>query len=186
MNKQPGGCGAACCAKALPGGDSIACPLCGKTGEIVPGHTVRKLLKPGIAAPGDRYLICRTPGCAAVYFHPKGALFKQEDVLVPVYFKAGAEPVYACYCAGVTKARVVAAINKTGVTRWAVIIKELTGAVPKCNCGEKNPLGQCCSGNAYAAAMAESSAKPVPVKRSRDPLHGLTLKTILTYMVKLH
>ena len=186
MNEQPGGCGDPCCAKPRQGGDSIACPLCGKTGEIVPGNTLRKLLKPGIAAPRDRYLICRTPECVAVYFHPKGGLFKQEDVLVPVYFKAGAEPVYACYCAGVTKAQVVAAVNKTGATRWAAIIKEITGAVPKCNCEEKNPLGKCCSGNAYAAAIAESSAKPAPAKKSRDPLHGLTLETILAYMLKLH
>ena len=150
------------------------------------GETVRKLVKPGIPAPFDRYLICRTADCAAVYFHPKGDVFKQEDVLVPVYFKAGAEPVYACYCAGVTKAQVLAAVEKTGATRWAAIIKEITGAVPKCNCGEKNPLEKCCSENAYAAAIAECAVKPAPVKRSSDPLHGITLENILLELVKRH
>ena len=186
MNKQTEGCGVSCCNKPNPGGDSIDCPLCGKAGEIVYGKTVRKLLKPGLAAPRDRYLICTDPACAAVYYHPKGGVFKQEDVIVPVYYKTGAQPVYACYCSGVTKAQVVAAVNKTGATRWSVIVKEITGAVPKCRCEEKNPMGSCCSGNAYAAAIAESAAKPVPVKKSRDPLHGLTLETVLTYMLELH
>ncbi|MBI5744020.1 MAG: VF530 family DNA-binding protein [Elusimicrobia bacterium] len=186
MTKQTCGCGENCCAKPAPAGDSIACPLCGKPGEVVRGVTVRKLLKPGLAAPADRYLICRTPECDAVYFHPRGGLFRRADVPVPVYFKAGAEPVYACYCAGVTRAQVVAAVAKTGVTRWNKIIKEITGAVPKCNCEAKNPLGKCCSENAYAAAIAGSCAKPVPVVKSRDPLHGLTLENILTYMLELH
>lgn len=146
---------------------------------------MRKLLKPGLSAAWDRYLVCRTPGCAAVYFHPKGDLFKQADVAVPVYFKAGAEPVYACYCAGVTKAQVLAAAAKTGATRWSSIIKEITGAVPKCNCGEKNPLGKCCSENAYAEAIAECAVKPAPAKSS-DPLHGVTLEEVLLKMVKKH
>ena len=150
------------------------------------GDTVRKLLKPGLAAPWDRYLICRTADCAVVYFHPKGNVFKQEDVSVPVYFKAGADPVYACYCAGVTKAQVVAAADKTRSTRWAAVIKEITGAVPKCRCGETNPLGKCCSGNAYAAAIAECSVKPAPAVKSSDPLHGITLEDILIRMVKRH
>ncbi|MDO8804993.1 MAG: VF530 family protein [Elusimicrobiota bacterium] len=34
--------------------------------------------------------------------------------------------------------------------------------------------------------MAESSVKPAPTKKSRDPLHGLTLEALLTYMVGLH
>ncbi|HNW44404.1 MAG TPA: VF530 family DNA-binding protein [Elusimicrobiales bacterium] len=186
MDKQNCDRGNSCCGKPAPGGDDLACPLCGQPGEIVPGGTVRKLLKPGLAAAADRYLVCTTPGCAAVYFHPKGGLFKQEDVSVPVYFKTGAEPVFACYCAGVTKAQVLAAVEKTKATRWATIIKEITGAVPKCNCEAKNPLGKCCSGNAYAAAIAGSSAKPVPAVRSRDPLHGLTLEAILTYMLDRH
>ena len=52
--------------------DRPLCPLCGKPGEIVQGDTVRKLLKPGLTAPWDRYLVCRTAGCETVYYHPKG------------------------------------------------------------------------------------------------------------------
>lgn len=186
MTEQNCGCGEANSARPLPGGDSLVCPLCGKTGEIVRGITVRKLLKPGLAAPADRYLVCRTPDCAAIYFHPKGGMFKQEDLAVAVHFKTGAEPVYACYCAGVTKAQVVAAINKTGATRWATIMKEITGAVPKCKCEEKNPLGKCCSENAYVSAMAESSVKPAPTRKSRDPLHGITLENVLVHMLDIY
>lgn len=185
MAKDSCGCGDTSVGKPA-GADRPPCPACGKPGEVVQGDTVRKLLKPGLTAPWDRYLVCRTAACETVYFHPKGPVYKQSDVSVPVHFKAGAEPVYACYCAGVTKAQVLAAVEKTGATRWAAIIKELTGAVPKCNCGEKNPLGKCCSENAYAQAIAECGIKPAPAKNTRDPLHGVTLEHILLELVKRH
>jgi hypothetical protein len=168
------------------GGDNLACPVCAGPGEIVPGATVRKLLKPGLTAPWDRYLICKTASCDAVYYHPKGNLFKQADVTVPVYFKNGADPVHACYCAGVTRGQVEAAVAKTRATRWAVIIKEINGSVPKCRCEETNPLGKCCSANAYAAAIAGCGVKAAPVKASADPLHGVTLEAILMRLVKRH
>jgi len=185
MTKESCGCGDSCCEKPREA-DTPACPVCGKPGDIVGGDTVRKMIRPGLPAPFDRFLICRTADCATVYFHPKGAVFKQADVTVPVYFKTGAEPVYACYCAGVTKAQVTEVANKTKATRWAVIMKEITGAVPKCKCEEKNPLGKCCSENAYAAAIAECAVKPAPVKTSSDPLHGVTLEAILMRLVKRH
>jgi len=178
-------CGGAPAGVKPQGAERPLCPVCAKPGEVVPGNTVRKLLRPGRAAPFDRYLICRTPACAAVYYHPKGGLFEQADLLVPVYFKAGAEPVYACYCAGVTRAQVEEAVKKTGATRWAAIIKEITGAVPKCKCEEKNPLGKCCSENAYAEVIAASGVKKAPA-RSSDPLHGVTLENILLALVKRH
>jgi len=183
MSKEA--CGDSCCGKPVSG-NTPACPACGQAGDIAGGDTVRKMLKPGLAAPFDRYLICRAADCAVVYFHPKGAVFKQEDVAVPVYFKTGAEPVYACYCAGVTRAQVLEAVKKTRATRWSAIIKEITGAVPKCKCEEKNPLGKCCSENAYAAAIAECGVKPAPAKSSGDPLHGVTLEAILIQLVKRH
>lgn len=176
-------CGNPCCGKSA-GADSLPCPVCGKAGEIVPGDTVRKLIKPGLPAAGDKYFICRTPDCEAVYFSGADLVYKQADVSVPVYFKTGAMPLYACYCAGVTKAQVLHAVKKTGATRWSVIIKEINGSVPKCNCAETNPLGKCCSENAYAAAIAECAVKPAPAKTSSDPLHGITLETIIIQLVK--
>lgn len=138
MDKDSCGCGKSPGEKLAAAGRP-PCPVCGKPGEVVQGDTVRKMLKPGLTAPWDRYLVCRTAACETVYFHPKGDMFRQADVAVPVYFKAGADPVYACYCSGITKAQVLAAVQKTGATRWASIVKEITGAVPKCRCAEKNP-----------------------------------------------
>jgi len=165
---------------------SLPCPVCGKAGGVVSGDTVRKLIKPGLPASGDKYFICVNAACEAVYFSEAELVYKQADVSVPVYFKTGALPVYACYCAGVTKAQVLHAVKKTGATRWAAIIKEINGSVPKCNCAEKNPLGKCCSENAYAAAIAECGVKAAPAKSSGDPLHGVTLETILIRLVKRH
>ena len=179
-------CGDPACGKPK-GGHSLPCPVCGEASvDIVPGDTVRKLIKPGLPAAGDKYFICSNPDCDAVYFSRESLVYKQADVSVPVFFKAGAEPVYACYCAGVTKAQVIAAADKTRSTRWAAVIKEITGSVPKCKCAEKNPLGVCCSDNAYAAAIAECSVKPAPDKKPNDLLHGITLEDILIQLLKRH
>jgi len=182
MTQKKCACGDPACGKTNHE-ESLPCPVCGEASiDLVPGDTVRKLIKPGLPAAADKYFLCSNAACEVVYFR-ENAVYKQPDVTVPVFFKTGAEPVYACYCAGVTKAQVLDAIKKTGATRWSAIIKEITGAVPKCRCAEKNPLGVCCSENAYAAALAESTAKPAPIKKS-GPLHGITLETILIYLVK--
>jgi hypothetical protein len=185
MEQKICACGDPACGKAKHD-ETLPCPVCGEASvDLVAGDTVRKLLRPGLPAAGDKYYVCSNPACDAVYFSKAGLIYKQADVTVPVFFKTGAEPVYACYCAGVTRAQVLDAVKKTGATRWSAIIKEITGAVPKCKCAEKNPLGKCCSENAYVAAIAESSAKPAPKKKS-GPLHGVTLETILIYLVKTY
>jgi hypothetical protein len=81
---------------------------------------------------------------------------------------------------------VEAAVARTRATRWAAIIKEINGSVPKCRCEETNPLGKCCSANAYAAAIAGCGVKAAPAKTSGDPLHGVTLETILMQLVRRH
>lgn len=185
MTQKNCACGDPGCGKKHA--ESLPCPVCGEVSvDLVPGDTVRKLLKPGLPAAGDKYFLCSSPGCDIVYFDKAGLVYKQADVSVPVFFKTGAEPVYACYCAGVTKAQAIAAADKLRSTRWAKVIKEIKGSVPKCRCAETNPLGLCCSDNAFAAAMAECSVKPAPEKKSKDPLHGITLEDILIHMLKKH
>lgn len=182
MTRKTCACGNPACGK--PAGHSQPCPLCGEASvDLVAGDTVRKMLKPGLPAAGDKYFLCSEPGCEAVYFSDK-LVYKQADVTVPVFFKTGAEPVYACYCAGVTKAEVIAAADKLRATRWAAVIREIKGSVPKCRCAETNPLGVCCSDNAYAAAIAECSVKPAPAAKPGDPLHGVTLEDILIHLLK--
>lgn len=186
MTQKTCACGNPACGKPK-GEHSLPCPVCGEASvDLVAGDTVRKLLKPGLPAAGDKYFICSNPGCDAVYFNRENLVYKQADVSVPVFFKTEAEPVYACYCAAVTKAQVIAAADKIRSTRWANVIKEIKGSVPKCRCAETNPLGVCCSDNAYAAAIAECSVKPAPKKKSGDPLHGITLEDILIHLLKKH
>jgi hypothetical protein len=158
MAKKPC-CGNSSCCANTQNAEPLACPVCGKPGEEVPKLTVQKLVKPGLSAAGDKYFICRSADCAIVYFNPGNTVFKTADISVPVYFKTGANPVYACYCAGITKAQVAAAVNNTGLRRWADVTKAITGRAVPCRCEEKNPLGKCCSGNAYAAAIAELTGK---------------------------
>lgn len=183
MTEKKCACGDSACGKKHA--ESLPCPLCAEVSvDLVAGDTVRKMLKPGLPAAGGKYFLCSNSGCDAVYFDPKGQVYKQAEVSVPVFFKTGASPVYACYCAAVTKEQVIAAANKTRSTRWSAVIKEIKGSVPKCRCAETNPLGVCCSDNAFAAAIAECSVKPAPAKKSSDPLHGITLEDILIFLLK--
>ena len=67
----------------------------------------------------------------------------KDQVNVPIWFKKGANPKYACYCSKVTEEQVIEAVINHG----AKTVKEvnvITGAMNNSKCKEKNPLGVCC------------------------------------------
>lgn len=123
------------------------CPLCSKPGRPVGGVTVKHLVEPVcrdkvIAEAG--YFICMEEACDVVYYEASGDLsFLKNEVSVPIWFKNGADPKYACYCSRVTVEEVIRAV----VDRGASSVKEvnqLTGAMKNANCKLNNPLGVCC------------------------------------------
>ncbi|MFZ2257156.1 MAG: (2Fe-2S)-binding protein [Clostridiaceae bacterium] len=125
---------------------SNKCPVCDNNGLAVSKVTVNHLVEPTAlaAGDGDDYFICMNANCDVIYFDPTTKIkFMKNQVIVPIWFKQGADPKYACYCSEVTEDQVIVAV----VVHGAKTVKEvnaLTGAMRNSNCLENNPLGVCC------------------------------------------
>lgn len=126
------------------------CPGCGRQGKSVARLTLGALLKPEARAripAQEEFCFCRTPACEVVYFSDGKALFRKDDVAVPVGLKEPddvAAPV--CYCFGWTPERIRAEIERAGRSS---AINQITAQVKagNCYCEVTNPQGSCCLGN---------------------------------------
>lgn len=123
------------------------CPKCNLLGESVKIITVKNLVKEEykkIIIDDSEYRICLNPTCDIIYYSvPYGINFLEDQIKVPVWFKNGANPKYACYCSKVTEDDVLKALKEFGAkTVRDICIK--TKAMTNPNCTVKNPLGKCC------------------------------------------
>ena len=122
------------------------CPVCDNKGIAVSEVTVKHLVIPSAHSeiiPGD-YFICMNGACDVVYFNPIAKIkFRKDQVTVPIWFKQGAEPKYACYCSEVTEDQVIEAVFVHGA-KTVKEVNALSGAMKNSNCLENNPLGVCC------------------------------------------
>lgn len=92
---------------------------------------------------GD-YRICLNEDCDVVYYNlEKNAVFKKEDIKIPIWFKKDANPKYICYCNQVTEQQIINAVLHEGARDIKDIIR-LTGAMKNGKCEINNPLGKCC------------------------------------------
>jgi bacterioferritin-associated ferredoxin len=123
------------------------CPRCKQQGIIVRKLTVRSLL---ISEAKKRvmdvaYFLCMSSDCDVSYYsNASSEGFKIIDVKVPIWYKKGAQPKYACYCNKITDEEVVNAVKETGLSENQEIIEYLREKV-KCACAAMNPSGQCCT-----------------------------------------
>lgn len=90
----------------------------------------------------DDYFLCKTADCDVVYYNSKSVFYK-HDVIVPIWFKDGADPKYICYCNKVTEEQIVDAVVSRNARNMKDII-ELTGAMKNGKCELNNPAGKCC------------------------------------------
>lgn len=118
------------------------CPLCGAVGQPVSRKTIRSLVTGVTIPPCDNFYVCLAPDCEAVYFSGN-TVIRQENVTVPVGWKAGVTPKYACYCNRVTEDQVTSAVVDGGA-RTVGDVSRLTGAMKNGNCLLNNPKGRCC------------------------------------------
>ena len=82
--------------------------------------------------------------CDITYYNAESSIkFNKQQVKVPIWFKKGADPKYACYCSKVTEEQVRNAVLIDGATNMREILK-ITGAMSNSQCQKKNPLGKCC------------------------------------------
>jgi len=130
------------------------CDECGTTGRSVGRITLKALLRPraleGLTA-GAHYF-CGSRSCPVVYFGD-GAVFRQEDVLVPV-FQKGAEGLRTvCYCLDISEDQVRGEVEAAGISASADRIKRLVQS-DRCACELRNPQGTCCLGNVAAVVRS--------------------------------
>lgn len=130
-----------CCSKTAE--SNIICPVCSEKGQKVSNRTVQNLLlNEDSYIDGNTYYICLTPNCGVAYYDNKNNTIYESNVKVPIWFKEGADPKYACYCSKVTQEDIIKAVAKGAKDIKAVV--ELTGAMKNGNCIKNNPAGKCC------------------------------------------
>ncbi|MGV8982522.1 Csac_0668 family 2Fe-2S cluster-binding (seleno)protein [Clostridium sp.] len=139
-----------CCGKPTELASEIErndlCPLCKKQGTIVKNITVKHMvLETLIEQVGDNdYFLCMSEECDITYYNPKSTVkFNKQQIKVPIWFKKGASPIYACYCSEITEEQVINAVVKDSATNMKEVLK-ITGAMSNSQCQNKNPLGKCC------------------------------------------
>jgi bacterioferritin-associated ferredoxin len=119
------------------------CPVCNREGQKVSNVTVQNmLLNTESYIDGNTYYICLTPNCMVAYYDNKDNTICESSIKVPIWFKDGANPKYACYCSKVTQEDVIKAVVKGA--RDVKSVAELTGAMKNGNCIMNNPTGKCC------------------------------------------
>lgn len=122
------------------------CLLCQKQGTIVKNITVKHMvLNELIEEVGDDdYFLCMSEECDITYYNPNSIVkFNKQQMKVPLWFKKGANPKYACYCSEITEEQVINAVIKDGANNMKEVLK-ITGAMNNSQCQKKNPLGKCC------------------------------------------
>ena len=122
------------------------CPVCNKAGRRVGTETVRHLVQSQLVdtITEEGYGLCMTRSCDVSYYSLVSAKTIDKSLLtIPLWYKGGAAPRYACYCSKVTMEQVRDAVLIEGA-RSVKDVAGLTGAMRKCNCIHNNPLGKCC------------------------------------------
>jgi len=122
------------------------CILCESQGIIVKNITVKHMVLDELLEQvgDDDYFLCMSEECDITYYNPKSTVkFNKQQMKVPIWFKKGDNPKYACYCSEITEEQVINAVVKDGATNMKEVLK-VTGAMSNSQCQKKNPLGKCC------------------------------------------
>lgn len=130
------------------------CPACAAPGKPVKRLTLGALLKPEarVRIPiQEEFCFCRAATCEVVYFRPNEALFRKQELSVPVGLKEPANPnAPVCYCFGWTPEKIRVEIQASG---RSTVIDQIKAQVKagNCYCEVTNPQGSCCLGNVAQA-----------------------------------
>lgn len=144
MDTKNGGCCKS--GQSGHGAGRTGCPVCGDDGKSVLSRTVGHLVRSEYShqVTDGQYKICMKASCDVVYFNvDDGDSFTKGQVKVPIWFKNGAKPRFACYCSEVTEEQVLDAVVRLG-SESVKDVNAATGAMKNPNCIERNPLGVCC------------------------------------------
>ena len=139
---------------------SAKCPHCGRPGKPITTRTLKHMVKPVflnlVQKPG--FLICASPACGVVYFHPEGQELHENDLRVPVELK-NPENAPICYCFGFTQKMVENEVRVSGDCTIALgIAAEMKAG--NCACEVRNPQGSCCLGRISSVIKTLKSDTP--------------------------
>lgn len=122
------------------------CPECNSHGVLVKKETIKAILSEYALkrVVGDAFALCMNRNCEISYYSlDSNIVFNTNDLIVPLWYKKDANPIYACYCSKVTKNDVILAIKDHGA-KTVNDVKLFTGAMKNSDCLHHNPLGKCC------------------------------------------
>jgi hypothetical protein len=142
-----------CCApNTLEQAAFRGCCECGDPGRSVEHITLKALLRPlaleRLTTGVHHFYFCTSSRCSVVYFGD-GDVFRQEDVLVPVFQKCAEGLRTVCYCLEIREDHVRDEVEAKGVSASSERIKSLVQS-GRCACELRNPQGTCCLGNVAA------------------------------------
>ncbi len=158
-------CSSSCCGQSkskINEENKLPCPICDKISQMpVELYTVTRLVKRDLRQQvgEDSYHICTNEECKIAYYNAQ-PYFNIEQLKVPIWFKTGADPKYACYCNRVTfdqvaefkKSETFAEISSKSNCD---ILGSITGR--KVNtCKERNPTGNCCCEQSFGEAIEQT------------------------------
>ncbi|KGK99712.1 hypothetical protein LI82_00360 [Methanococcoides methylutens] len=123
-----------------------ACPVCCTIGQPVENVTVRHLVKKELMLSVDdnSYWLCLDEDCDVAYYTETKAMFRKDDLKVPLWFKRDADPKYACYCNEITEEQVIETVVNTGIDSMKDIINAIKSKA-NAQCRVRNPAGKCCT-----------------------------------------
>lgn len=123
----------------------MTCPVCAGSSQKVNRKTVEHLVLSDVAEQlkADEYYLCLDPDCSVAYFSKDPEHYITcSQLKVPLWYKTGVDPKYACYCDKVTEEQVIEAIRQGA--HDVAAINRATGAMKHSNCQLNNPTGKCC------------------------------------------
>ena len=167
---------------------SAKCSHCGRAGKPVSTRTLKHMVKPAfldlVQKPG--FLICASPACGVIYFHPDGQELHENDLRVSVEWKSP-DNAPICHCFGFTQKMVEDEVRVSGDCTIALrIAAEMRAG--NCDCEVRNPQGSCCLGrmnSVIKTLKADPSNSVFPVWfshsriRSKIPLNILSFIAII-------
>lgn len=157
-------CDETCCSEPTANEENKQpCPNCEKISQMpVAKYTVTRIVKRELRQEvGEyNYHMCMDEECQIVYYNSHHN-FSLDQLKVPIWFKNGADPKYACYCNRVTFYQVAEFVKSDSFTELDTvpdcdIIKEITGRLI-CKCKERNPTGNCCCNLSLREAFEEAN-----------------------------
>lgn len=128
--------------------EKVKCPVCGTSGHVVDGATVKSMLAVSLRhVQNITYRFCTNEDCDVVYYSDDAQTFTTHEVRERVYQKEPeAQDVLICYCFQHT----IGDLHKQFIeSNHIAIIDDINTGIQagQCACDWRNPQGNCCLGN---------------------------------------